>query len=67
MKRLNYLFSEGGEITGVDVGFEDWTNSAIQYNITVKLHPEDADLSMSSPQQLAEVAVGKVQGLVTAE
>ena len=60
------MFGETG-ISGVDVGFEDWTNQTVQYNITVKLTADDADLITSTPAQLAEVAKAKVQAMVSAE
>ena len=63
MARLNYKFDENG-VVGVDVGFEDWTNQTVQYNITVKLTAEDADLAASTPVQLAEVARLKVAQMV---
>lgn len=62
MTRLNYRFDENG-VAGVDVGFEDWTSQSVQYNITVKLTTEDADLATSTPAQLAEVAIEKVAAL----
>ena len=62
MTRLNYRFDENG-VAGVDVGFEDWTNQEVQYNITVKLTADDTDLATSTPAQLAEVAVAKVAEL----
>ena len=63
MARLQYRF-ENNEAVGVDVGFEDWTNEDVQYNITVKLNADEADLSMSTPSQLAEAARQKVAQLV---
>ena len=66
MKRLNYTFGETG-ISGVDVGFEDWTNQSVQYNITVRLTADEADLITSTPQQLADVAKTKIQAMVNAE
>lgn len=63
MARLNYKFDENG-VVGVDVGFEDWTNQTVQYNITVKLNADEADLSMSTPSQLADAARQKMAQLV---
>ena len=66
MKRLNYTFDDTG-VSGVDVGFEDWTNQSVQYDISVRLTADDADLITSTPSQLAEVAKAKVQAMVSAE
>lgn len=66
MARLNYRFDENG-VAGVDVGFEDYTNGAVQYSITVKLTPEDSDLEAAIPSQLAEVARAKAAQLLTGD
>lgn len=66
MTRLNYKFDNEG-VSVVEVGFEDWAPGDVQYNITVKLHADDADLTSSTPAQLAEAAKAKVAALVISE
>lgn len=63
MKRLNYTFDDNG-ISGVDVGFEEWGNPDLNYNITVRLTAEDTDLGTATPPQLAEVAKLKIAELL---
>ena len=58
LKSLNYQFGNGGTITQITVGFNDY-QSEVQGNLTVALTPDDGDLELSTPKQLQVLARNK--------
>ena len=66
LKSLNYQFGNGGSITRVTVGFNDY-QSDVQGNLTVVLNAEDGDLEASTPKQLQGLARSKAIEALSAE